>query len=241
MKMFAVMMRLHAPTSVSLNGSIDVVLAAGTDVMDLPIWPEPEVLRAVRGTVASVPRLLHTQDNPRFQIHEFIAGQLLDDVAPRGVRVPSHVLDDVAELFAQLGAVPRDHIPAVPPGWPDDGDTASFAGRLSAITADVHTRFLPEFGGLFDALGIPAEPLSTIDRAWAGLWPRPFRLLHTDVHRKNMILSGGRTYFLDWELALWGDPVYDLAVHLHKTAYQADEHDTLLACHKTGQIGMAGL
>ncbi len=72
------------------------------------------------------------------------------------------------------------------------------------------------------------EPLTTIRNGWARLRPRPFRLLHTDIHRKNMILADGRTYFLDWELALWGDPVYDLAVHLHKTAYQPDEHDTLL-------------
>ncbi|WP_241255680.1 aminoglycoside phosphotransferase family protein [Candidatus Protofrankia californiensis] len=200
----------------------------GSDVMDLSIWPEPEVLRAIRGTVARAPRLLHTQDNPRFQVHECITGQLLDDLAPRGVRVPPHVLDDVADLFAQLGAVPRDHTPSAPPGWPDDGDTTSFASWLSAVTADVHTRFLPEYGCLFDDLGIPTAPLTTIEHAWARLRPRPFRLLHTDIHRKNMILSGGRTYFLDWELALWGDPVYDLAVHLHKTAYQPDEHDTLL-------------
>ncbi len=44
-----------------------------------------------------------------------------------------------------------------------------------------------------------------------------------------MIVDGGRTYFLDWELALWGDPVYDLAVHVHKMAYQPDETDMLLA------------
>ncbi len=200
----------------------------GSDVMDLSIWTEPAVLRAIRGTVAHAPRLLHAQDDPRFQVHAFIDGQLLDDLAPRGVRVPSHVLGDVAGLFGQLGAIPRDHAPPTPQGWPADGDTASFAARLSAVTADVHTRFLPAFATLFADLAIPVEPLTTIEHGWARLRPRPFRLLHTDVHRKNMILAEGRTYVLDWELALWGDPVYDLAVHLHKTAYQPDEYDTLL-------------
>jgi len=28
-----------------------------------------------------------------------------------------------------------------------------------------------------------------------------------------MIVDGRTAYFLDWELALWGDPVYDLAGH----------------------------
>ena len=44
-----------------------------------------------------------------------------------------------------------------------------------------------------------------------------------------MILARGRTYFLDWELALWGDPVYDLAVHLHKMGYSAGEHEAMQA------------
>ena len=44
-----------------------------------------------------------------------------------------------------------------------------------------------------------------------------------------MILAHGRTYFLDWELALWGDPVYDLAVHLHKMGYSPSEHEATQA------------
>jgi thiamine kinase-like enzyme len=44
-----------------------------------------------------------------------------------------------------------------------------------------------------------------------------------------MIVSRGRTYFLDWELALWGDPVYDLAVHLHKMGYSPSEDEAAQA------------
>ena len=44
-----------------------------------------------------------------------------------------------------------------------------------------------------------------------------------------MILARGRTYFLDWELALWGDPVYDLAVHLHKMGYSPQEYAAVQA------------
>ena len=44
-----------------------------------------------------------------------------------------------------------------------------------------------------------------------------------------MIVDAGVTYFLDWELALWGDPVYDLAVHLHKMGYQPDEEEAARA------------
>jgi hypothetical protein len=127
-------------------------------------------------------------------------------------------------LFGQLGQIPRKAIPALPGDWPADGETADFARRLSAVTAGIYARFRPEFGELFTGLGIPADPLAPVLTRWTTLHLRPFRLLHTDIHRKNMIIARGRTYFLDWELALWGDPVYDLAVHLHKMGYAPAEY-----------------
>jgi hypothetical protein len=35
--------------------------------------------------------------------------------------------------------------------------------------------------------------------------------------------------FLDWEPAPWGDPVYNLAVHIHKMAYLPEEHGALVS------------
>jgi aminoglycoside phosphotransferase (APT) family kinase protein len=52
--------------------------------------------------------------------------------------------------------------------------------------------------------------------------------VHCDIHRKNIMVCEGRSFFLDWELALFGDPVYDLAVHLHKTSYLPHERDVLV-------------
>lgn len=196
-----------------------------SDTMDLTIWPEASVLRTIRDLVTHAPRLLYASDDPRFQMLQFIDGEQLDAIAPRGVPVPGHVIGDVGELFRQLGAIPQEGIPPLPADWPADGKTAEFARRLSTITESVYERFLPEFGELFTALGIPSDPLALVLARWTTLHARPFRLLHTDLHRKNMIVSSGRTYFLDWELALWGDPVYDLAVHLHKMGYSPSEYE----------------
>jgi aminoglycoside phosphotransferase (APT) family kinase protein/tetratricopeptide (TPR) repeat protein len=213
----------------------------GSDVMDLRIWPEHAVLRAIRGTITLAPRLLyaqgpphaqgslHAQGPPGYMVVELVAGWLLDDDLPPGSAVPDQVIDDVAALFGQLGSVPRERLPPLPEGWPGDGDTAGFARGLSAITGAVHDRFRPEFGDLFDGLGIPADPLGPIEDRWATLRPRTFRLLHTDVHRKNIIISGGHACFLDWELALWGDPLYDLAVHLHKMGYPPPQASAIVS------------
>ncbi|MFL6077678.1 MAG: phosphotransferase family protein [Mycobacteriales bacterium] len=199
----------------------------GADRMDLRIWPEAAVLRAVAAYVPDAPAVLHAEN--RFQIHEYVDGDLLDAIAPRGTAVPTHVPGDVAALFAGLAAVPPASLPEPPEGWPADGDCAAFARRLSAVTADVHAEFAPEYAELWAALKVPADPLAPVLEAWASLTPRPFRLVHADVHRKNMLIRAGRSVFLDWELALFGDPVYDLAVHLHKMGYLPDEERGMVA------------
>ncbi|WP_067142517.1 phosphotransferase family protein [Microtetraspora malaysiensis] len=201
---------------------------AGADTMDLRIWPEQDVLAALGPQVAHAPRLLHVSQEPQFQVHEFIAGDVLDGIAPRGNRVPPAVLGDVVELFVQLTTVPLDRLPELPPSWPADADTPAFARRLSDVTGRVYDTFREPYQSLFTALGIPEDPLAPVLGRWSELTPRPFALVHADVHRKNMIYRDGHVVFLDWELALWGDPVYELAVHFHKMSYYDDERQAVL-------------
>ncbi|MES9539952.1 phosphotransferase [Actinomadura sp. NPDC000600] len=198
----------------------------GADMMDLRPWREDRVLAAIAPHVRDAPRLLHTSADPPFQVHEFIAGDVLNDVAPRGVPVPPHVLDDVVRLFRQLTGVPR--LPDIPASWPGDADTVAFACLLSDLTQRVYDTFSADYADLFTDLAIPADPLAPVGDLWRGLTPRPFTCVHADVHRRNMIVNGGSTTFLDWELALWGDPVYDLAVHIHKMGYLPEEQDALV-------------
>ncbi|WP_182874313.1 aminoglycoside phosphotransferase family protein [Microbispora sp. H10670] len=198
------------------------------DEVDLRIWPEHEVLSIIAPYVTHAPRLLHVSESPAYQVHEFIPGLVVDDVASRGDRVPPVVLDAVVELFSELARVPRDAVPGLPQTWPTDGDTSAFANVLSDTTQRVYDAFVDEFAWLFAELGIPADPLAAARARWPAMTARPFRLVHSDVHRKNMIVDGARTIFLDWELALWGDPLYELAVHFHKMAYQDDEQEAVL-------------
>lgn len=198
--------------------------------MDLRIWRESDVLRIANRWVDGVPKLLHVSSNPAYQVHEFIHGQLLDSVAPRGVSVPRTVVPAVAKLFGQLADVPVDALPEPPAYWPADGDTAGFMGVLVDLTQDVWGRYRTHdrYRRIYDAFDFPNEPLAPLDTRVGAMGKRPFRLLHCDVHRKNMLLVDDSVVFIDWELALWGDPVYDLAVHLHKMDYKASEEGELI-------------
>ncbi|MBF6206499.1 phosphotransferase [Streptomyces gardneri] len=211
-----------------VSGAVNVrIPVEGADVMDLRQWPEAAVLIAIEPFVASAPKLRWESARPAYQIHDYIDGDVLDGLAPRGVPVPAHVPADVAALFAELRRIPRELLPPVDTDWTDD--PAGFAGRLSAVTTRVYRESSADFGDLYRRLGIPDRPLEDVIASWNMLEPRPFRMVHADVHRKNMIVRDGRVVFLDWEFALYGDPVYDVATHLHKMGYLPEEQEAFLA------------
>ncbi|WP_280401054.1 phosphotransferase [Nocardia carnea] len=219
-------------------GTVNVrIPVPGADVMDLRQWPEALVLRAIEGAGIPAPRLRWESRSPVYQIHDYIEGELLDRIAPRGVAVPAHVPTDVAAFFGSLGQVPADRLPATT--GENRGDPVAFARRLSDVSQRVYRESREAFGRLYRDLEVPADPFAGILDAWTTLRYRPFRLLHSDVHRKNMIVRGGRVVFIDWELALFGDPVYDVATHIHKMGYFPDEQEAFLTAWVTAEPAAA--
>lgn len=199
----------------------------GADQMDHRQWPEPAILTTVCAHVADAPRLYYSCPDPAYQVQEYIHGTPLHELAPRGQAVPDHVPGDVARLFAQLRQIPRTALPDTAGGL--DDDPHRFARRLWTTTRDAYHDRREEYGGFLRRLGIPHDPFTALDDAWTTLRPRPFRLIHGDLHRRNMIIRDGRTIFLDWELALYGDPLADVAIHLHKMAYTDSERQRFLS------------
>lgn len=192
------------------------------------IWREQDVLSAVAGLVR-VPRVLHASAVPPWLILEYVPGAVLSEAAPAGVPVPGHVPGEVARLCATLADVPADVLPACPVGWPSGMDTVGFARRLSDHATTTFEQFRHQgLWPLFARLGIPPHPFEGVAARWAGLTPRRLGLVHTDLHRGNIITTRGRCWWLDWELALWGDPLYEVASHLVKMGYQPAERDALL-------------
>jgi aminoglycoside phosphotransferase (APT) family kinase protein len=197
----------------------------GAAAMDLRVWREETVLAAIAPYVRHAPRLRFHCADPVFAIHDFIPGISLHDLAPPGVAVPTHVALDVATLFRELTDVPAAALPPLAADWPADGDCAGFARRVAGFVRTVYDTYLGPYGELFRRFGIPADPLAGGLTGRSAMTRRRFGCLHADVHRQNIIVAGSHSVFLDWELAMWGDPVYDLAVHLHRSAYRPAERE----------------
>src|SRR5215472_13360836 len=200
----------------------------GADEMDLRVLAEADVLVAIAPYVDAAPRLLHRSRDPVFQVHEYVDGEVVNAVWPRGDRLPVEIVPAVVDLLRRLQGVPREAVPPIPGRWPADGDTAGFGRALSATTEDVYQRFRRHCWSALREFRVPEDPLRDVRERWRSMSLRPFCLVHSDIHRKNMILTGDRVVFVDWELALWGDPLYDLAVHISKMGYLEDERDRVV-------------
>jgi hypothetical protein len=207
-----------------------VALPAGTIVkfrtpiteaaqLNLRIWPEGEILGAIRGRVTGSPRVL--ADRPGFTVHSFAEGRSLADLVGRDAPVGRACIDSLGGIFRELAAVPPALLPACPDGWPQDGDCAGFLRTLVEFTeSEVKGRHGKDHQALFAALRVPDGAFTRLLERADPLGERPFVLLHTDIHRGNLIVGpDGGLSLIDWELALFGDPVYELASHLARMRY----------------------
>lgn len=186
---------------------------------------ESQVLDALKGILPHAPECLAKSADSA--VHSYVEGVPLSSVCQNGKPVDSLLIDGLATLLAQMVVVRKENLPRLPFDWPRDSDSRSFLRHLAElIDRDVRRANWPEFGALFAALGIPEDAILAFAERVPRMARRPFSLLHTDLHRDNLIFSyDGVPPFIcvDWELASYGDPLHDLATHLVRMKYPADQ------------------
>ncbi|MFI2437215.1 aminoglycoside phosphotransferase family protein [Streptomyces sp. NPDC018693] len=188
---------------------------------------EASVLKAIRGVLPHAPQcLVRKQD---YAIHSFVEGVPLSTVCGNGKPVDTLLMKALARLLAQMTQVRRTALPPLPAVWPANQTDSQAFLRTLAQMADEQIRRpnWAEFGGLFKSLGVPDDALLSLAERVPALARRPYSLLHSDLHRDNLILSYDKAdpplVCVDWELATHGDPLHDLATHLVRMRYPAHQ------------------
>lgn len=193
---------------------------------------EEQLLEALQGRVSGIPDLIQVGD---VVLQRFIEGQTLRP--PRrwsGRALPQSIVDQIVDLFREMAQVAPDTLHVnrrcCDEDRAADGDTDGFLERLIHFAEEhVYRANRPRFGGLFEDLGVGEVAFKNLREHVAGLTPRPFCLLHADLHRENFVLDPeGRLWTIDWELAMFGDPLYDLATHLYLMRYPKWQEDKLV-------------
>ncbi|MEW2624252.1 phosphotransferase [Streptomyces sp. NPDC048106] len=171
---------------------------------------EAEILRAVHRVLPRAPECLAAGDG--YLIHSHVDGRV-----PAGGPPPR----DVAGLLAAIAQVRGAALPPLPPHWPRNHTDSQGFLRTLAHLADRRIRRPDwrEYGGLFTALGVPEDALTRFADRVPALTRRPYGLLHSDLHSAQLAVSAEGLCCTGWELASYGDPLYDLAVHLVRSRY----------------------
>lgn len=183
---------------------------------------EEQLLQALQGHIRDIPDII--QAGP-VGLQRFIEGETLGSLYGSGRLIPPSVFGQIVSLFKQLVAV-RPEVLTVERRCAlrdraTDRDTSGFLERLICFTEErVYQENLGAFAGLFGELGLDGDSFKRLRKRVSGLAERPFCLLHADLHRENFVIDPeGRLWTIDWELAMFGDPLYDLATHLYLMRY----------------------
>ncbi|WP_079107230.1 phosphotransferase family protein [Streptomyces sp. NRRL S-1521] len=194
------------------------------------IWPsEPELLQVVSRHLKEVPRCL--RDFGTWSLHSYRAGHALSEVCPHGP-VGEALMRELARFFARTASVPVEELPPRPDGWPKSPRSRDFLHWLVDFTEEkVHRPNRRRFGELFADVGVHADVMRDFRDGLEHrpLTPRRFCLLHTDVHRANIVVDRRSAAVIDWEVASYGDPLHDLATHLVRMDYEKDEQARMTA------------
>ncbi|MEU2433454.1 phosphotransferase [Streptomyces sp. NPDC007861] len=186
---------------------------------------EEGLVQALRGRISSLPGIVLQTGGVSLQ--RFVEGATLGEAFGHTGPLPADVVRQLMRLVSELAAVRAGNLAAdrtcQSADRPHDGDTQGFLERLVLFVEERVLRAnSAEYGEIFTELGITDAALHHLRRRVSGLTRRPFCLLHGDLHRENLILDGhGKVWTIDWELAMVGDPLYDLATHLHLMRYPA--------------------
>ncbi|MFF7761030.1 phosphotransferase family protein [Streptomyces griseorubiginosus] len=200
---------------------------------------EAELLRSISGVLPHVPRCLLKYGD--VAVMSYVDGVPVSSVCPRGKPVDQHLVRALAELLADMAQVGRKELPPLPPSWPRSSrDSRAFLRTLALATETlVRQRNWKKFGGLFAMLGIPEDAMVRFAERVPAMISRPFSLLHTDLHRDNVIVSyeaGPPLICVDWELATYGDPLHDLATHLVRMGYSDRQWDEVVDAWRSAMM-----
>ncbi|WP_328977115.1 aminoglycoside phosphotransferase family protein [Streptomyces canus] len=205
-------------------GTLVMVRTPRDDTLPVVVrtWPdEGKVLEALADLVPNTPKLLARSGASL--VCSYTEGVSLATVSPVGTKVEARVIRELTERMARLTSVNPDVLPSRPDGMPlEEDDSQAYLQWLALqVEEQVKQPNWTVFGPLFESLNVPHDVMLDYAGRVPKLSRRPYTLLHLDLHRDNVIIpfAGEQLVCVDWELAGYGDPVHDLAVHLVRMRY----------------------
>ena len=191
---------------------------------------EADIYKKIDGLGLPVPDIFYVAPDQSFMVQQFIDGALIDEVYPPGQQITTDHIRQIADFYRKIALVDIDVSEIMAHDWPRTGPMLTFFEKMLETSWIVYENHQKTHGLMFEFLNLPKDPFSAFLTRAAELTKRPWRLIHADIHRKNMIeREDGKLFFIDWELALYGDLLRCIAAHLHRSRFFPEEKNQI-AC-----------
>ena len=178
--------------------------------VDPRAFTEQDVLKLIQETDIAAPKLEYSAADTSFYVEDFIEGFTVEYQYPPGEHIPESILSDIANFYGILAdAEIKDVDRYLEDDWRSIERTSiGFFKKLVEFTRDLYQENLKTCQKQYDFLGLGEDPCIVFVEEANKLAERPWRLMHADLHRGNMIVGHDQSVnFIDWELALYGDTV----------------------------------
>ncbi|GHE28030.1 hypothetical protein GCM10018771_04100 [Streptomyces cellulosae] len=187
---------------------------------------EHAVLRSIEAAkvAVSAPRALalgETYENDHFAIHTYMGPEDVD-------RPPNHpvhgLLPHEADgLVDQLCALTQVDYKRFDPTAGEPGFHSWLKGELVRLVGALPRKTTQ----LARQLGLPDARRLALILSRQEVSHREPSLLHGDLNPWNLVRRDGGLSIIDWEMALIGDPLYDLVRHMHLTPTRPEIRDRM--------------
>ncbi|MFA5591874.1 MAG: aminoglycoside phosphotransferase family protein [Micavibrio sp.] len=193
--------------------------------MDPRPFNEVPLMRLLTESGLAIQPLVYAAPSRKFSVYEFITGATLDDLTPSGSKLSEEVKSSIAAFYGAFSRLDQTgYGDLLAHDWPTKGPGLTFFEKILEKAWRIQDKYQLTHSSYYEFLGLPADPYSSFLAKGSKLRARPWQLIHTDIHRGNMVVRpDGNVVVIDWELAMYGDLLYCIAAHLHRMMYNPAE------------------
>jgi len=221
--------------------------------VDIKILNENEILRTLRKDLPSlpVPEVLYSSYTPSYSIHSYLEGQVLEKISPNYRIIDENVIESLASIMAMLHRYDNEDLRSKSSKILGS-NCKVFYKTIYTNYMNLILKYIQYDKKLFQKLSFPKYPEILINQSHE-IEKRDLVFSHVDLHRKNLIINDNHANIkringmtrdqipnfsyayhdiisgiLDWELAVYADPFFDITVHIHKMKYVKGQEEIFL-------------
>ena len=203
---------------------------------DIRSLKEGEGLEYLRGRIGNIPEILYNDMDNGIILETFVEGETLDRLYDVETKIPDEYIRELASFFVKLhGLDPLES--GLGQVYGSESQKNFFSSVLEQMR-ELCVKLIDSTPDLYEKMRITRQQVTSFfDSKSINPTIGRIALCHCDVHRKNIIVSkDGHLYIIDWELALIGDPLYDLAIHFQKMRYSDDDIGVFMESYNRSEL-----